>query len=417
VGATATIARRPLDGVRGLARAVESRRLTLSAFVVSRLLVLAAGAFGAVQLSSHRGGAAVHQAVASEGPLGYLLKAGVDQWDAGFYLAIARHGYGSTATDRAAFYPLYPWSMRILGWAIGSPLAAGVAISLMALLAALLMLHRLTELELGREAADTTILLVAFAPLSFFFSAVYTESLFLALTVGALLALRTDRWRIACALAALACLTRVTGVALLPALAFYRVRERPVVGRRALGDPELLWLALAPLALGIFALALRADGQPVSAMLTSEHVWHHETVGPVIGLGLGVLAAITGAAQLLRGAAIYRFSDNQALAPPAENLVVMVVVAIALRALVTCWRRLPIHYAIYALLAMAIVLSSPVSGAPLTSVDRYVLTIFPLWMAAGSWIARRRLTPWVIAASCALLVFYSAQFAAAAFVA
>ena len=53
---------------------------------------------------------------------------------------------------QAAFYPLYPLLMRAGGWVVGSPLLAGVLISLACFLGALVLLHRLVALELGSAA-------------------------------------------------------------------------------------------------------------------------------------------------------------------------------------------------------------------------------------------------------------------------
>ena len=383
----------------------------LQAFVVSRALVVVAGALGAVRLTPHIDRLSVRQAIDRTGPVGYLLSAPVDRWDSGFYLAIASHGYGPVSTGRSAFYPLYPALMRALSWLIASPVIAGVVISLASFLVALLMLHRLTELELGRDTADAAVLLVAFAPLSFFFSAVYTESLFLALSVGSLLAARTGRWRLACALAALASVTHVTGLALMPALALLGYRENRKM------DGGLVWLGVIPLALAGFMAILIASGDPALGMFYAEGAWHRTFIGPIGGLGVGALAAIVGLAQIFRGAPIYSFSDAQALAPAAENVALMLVVGIALKALDVCRRRLPAHYTVYAGGALMLSLSSPVLGAPLASVDRYVLTIFPLWMATASWVTERRVQLFVVAVGTLMLVYYTAQVASYAFVA
>ncbi len=61
---------------------------------------------------------------------------------------------------------------------------------------------------------------------------------------------------------------------------------------------------------------------------------------------------------------------------------------------------------------LLVCISSPVAGQPLHSLDRYTLTIFPLWMAAAAWIARapaRRARR--ARASAALLAFFAFQFA------
>lgn len=393
-----------VDGLRAMA-------LPLQAFVVSRLMVLVAGATGVVRLTSHVSPATVAATVHQLGPVGYLLSASVDRWDSGFYLSIAAHGYGAVGSGNLAFYPVYPLLIRGASFLVSSPLVAGAAISALAFLAALVMLHRLTELELGRAAADATVLLVAFAPLSFFFTAIYTESLFLALSVGSLLAARRGHWRLACALAAVATLTRVTGIALGVALAVMRIRQRGRLDRR------LAWLGILPASFAGYMAVLVANGYPALGMFSSEGQWHRILVGPLGGLVGGIAAAAWGLGKLVGGAPVYQFQTSQALAPPAENVVLLLVVVIALRALIACRRRLPLEYAGYAAVALMMCLSNPVVGSPLASDDRFSLTIFPLWMAAGAWVARRRLEPVAVALGSVALIFYTAQVASYAFVA
>ena len=79
----------------------------------------------------------------------------------------------------------------------GSELIAGAVVSTACFGVALVVLHRLTELELGPEAARWAIWALALFPMSFFFSAVYTESLFLAASVGAIYAARRGSWALA----------------------------------------------------------------------------------------------------------------------------------------------------------------------------------------------------------------------------
>ena len=71
---------------------------------------------------------------------------------------------------------------------------AAYAVSLAAFLAALFLLHRLTELELGRRLARPTLLLLAVFPAAVYFGAPYSESLFLLLAVGAFYAARSGSW-------------------------------------------------------------------------------------------------------------------------------------------------------------------------------------------------------------------------------
>src|ERR1039458_9630227 len=62
-------------------------------------------------------------------------------------------------------------------------------------------------------------------------------------------------------------------------------------------------------------------------------------------------------------------------------------------------------------------LSSPRGANPLGSLDRFVLTIFPLWMAAGAWVAKHRLERVAVAVGSILLIFYTVQFSSWSFIA
>ena len=85
--------------------------------------------------------------------------------------------------------------------------------------------------------------------------------------------------------------------------------------------------------------------------------------------------------------------------------------------LLSCLRRLPLEYGAYAAIALMMCISSPAPAQPLVSLDRYVLTIFPLWMAAGAWIAKRHLERPAVVIGAILLAFYTIQFARGSFIA
>ena len=118
------------------------------------------------------------------------------RWDTYFYHQIATNGYdwdpSANLHQNVVFFPLYPLLMRwVGGWLGGHPLLAGTLISLAAFVGAMAVLYRLAVLELGEEKAWPVILLISTYPFALFFSAVYTESLFLLLTVTAFYAMRT----------------------------------------------------------------------------------------------------------------------------------------------------------------------------------------------------------------------------------
>ncbi len=395
--------------------------MPLLAVVLSRGLVLLAGVLSATGLARDEGWSTFDPAGISShlGALGNVVAAPAVRWDAVWYLSIAAHGYNSAQST--AFFPLYPGLIRGVGSVTGSAVLAGVLISLGSFVVALMLLHRLTELELGRSAADTTVMLVAFAPAALFFSAVYTESLFLALSVGAAYAARRERWAWAGILAGLAASCRVTGVllimlALLPA----RGRARQSL-RTRMADRRRAWMLLAPVGLVAYLGSLTAAGfgplAPFHAQASS--LYARSFRGPLASIWEATTAAFHGLVALGAGSTppVAFGSLAAPFAPAAESIYLLVVLALAIAALGVCFRRLPVAYGLLALLALAVSIWSPVAAQPLKSLDRYLLTIFPLWMVAGAWLAERRLARPVLALSTVLLLLFTVQFASWTFVA
>ncbi|AZA10213.1 hypothetical protein [Corynebacterium pseudopelargi] len=149
--------------------------------------------------------------------LDYLAK-----WDGEQYVAIARFGYfsadGTGPSDpeiyqhRLAFFPAYPFAIRVLFSAVHwlplpiSYAGVGVFISCAAGVAATMAMLRLS----GREPNGALLLLGA--PMAITLTMVYTESLFLACALWALVFLIQRRLLPAAVLVALAGLVRLTAV-------------------------------------------------------------------------------------------------------------------------------------------------------------------------------------------------------------
>ena len=313
-----------------------------------------------------------------------LLFAPAARWDSVWYLTIAHAGYSTRASS--AFFPLYPLLIRGGATLFGSALLVGTLISMIATGVALHLLYRLARLDLAPAQARATVMLVAFFPAALFLSAVYTEALFLMLSVGAIYAARVERWAWAGVLGGLAAATRSGGVLLLVALAWLYLygRGRP---RRALGR-SAAWLALVPAGLlaymGYLALAHHAPLAPFQA----EAVWGRHFAGPFGGLVKALVAAptdlrlgVTGHAVVVGGAAPISW--------PTHNLIDLVFVAFAAGGLAVSWRRLPAAYLLYALALLAQALSYPTIAEPLQSFPRYVLVIFPVFMGWGAWLGER----------------------------
>lgn len=195
------------------------------------------------------------------------------RWDSGFYMAIAREGYGFKP-EAWAFSPGYPAAIAIVHAVV--PFVgytfAGFLVSNAAFFASLVLLYNLTSELFDERFAWRAGAVFAFFPSAFYASAVYADSLFLALALGTLLLAHRGRWLGAGALASLAAVTRPTGLVLLGALglalllAFLRDRRLPWTGFAAV--PVALALPAA------FALYSRsATGDPFVGVHVREATW------------------------------------------------------------------------------------------------------------------------------------------------
>jgi len=147
-------------------------------------------------------------------------------WDADHYLDIAASGYREHIVNRA-FYPLWPYLIRLGARVTGAGelLAGMVLANLLSLTATLLLYYEVFRRE-GPAVANATLMLLLAFPGAFFFCFPYSESLFLMLVVGAILA-HDRQWTMPAALLALAApLARPLGIVLMLPLALQSLKRR-----------------------------------------------------------------------------------------------------------------------------------------------------------------------------------------------
>ena len=397
-------------------RASEAFRAALRVGLSTRLAVLLVAVFAALSFGPASGGLARENADRFDDPalthaIADPLLAPLARWDSVWYLRIADSGYGES-TARAAFFPLYPLLVRGLGTTLGgSPgalLVAAYAISLAAFLAALVLLHRLAELELGRRLARPTLVLLAVFPAAVYFGAPYSESLFLLLAVGAFYAARTSRWAWAGACAGFASASRSAGLLLLLPLALIWWSSRPRRTRDA------AWLALAPLGIAAYAAWLGLVQGDALRFLDVQEAWSRELSVPLAGAWDGLVAAVDGVRQLGSGSRTPVYFEAAAGDPfriAAINVLLFATLVFAVAACVGVLRRLPRPYGVWVAASLVLPLSFPVTPQPLMSLPRFVSVLFPVFMWLALVCEERRVTDLVVGASAVGLGLFTAQYA------
>ncbi len=139
--------------------------------------------------------------------------------------------------------------------------------SLAACAGAFVALYLLGEQLLGAAGASRSVLYLAIFPMALFLGAVYTESLYLFLSIAGFLLATRGRFLWAAVAIGLAMLTRSTGVMLLPAVAVlaWRADDR---------SRSLLSLAVAPLIAALWPLWLWVRlGDPLIFLDAQRNGW------------------------------------------------------------------------------------------------------------------------------------------------
>ncbi len=356
------------------------QRQALDIYLWSRAAIWVAAIFAFFYFEPNRHPNAGRWDTARLHDLGYFTDIWA-RWDSDFFLRIAQNGYDDTS---AAFHPLYPALIAALGRVFfGHYVLAGLVISLLCCLGSFVLLHRLAEEHLGAAGARRSVLYLAVFPMALFLQAVYSESLFLLLVLGAFALAERNRFAGAGLVAGLAILTRGAGVALLPALAVlawrYRDRLRALAG-----------IALAVPVAAVYPLVLWQQVGDPWAFANAQDRWHRHLsrAGPLGGIWDGLVAGWRGLEQFVVG----HGTDVPAANPmhaAAENVQALAFLALFLTLTVVAWQRFGTPYGLFAALSLAIPLSYPSSRWPLLSLPRFGLVIFPLFLALAAITATR----------------------------
>lgn len=335
------------------------------------------------------------------------------RWDSSWFLEISRWGYDH-AVHSAAFYPLYPGLVAVLGRVfLGHYVAAGVVISLVCSLGAFVLLERLAERHLGAEGARRAVLYLALFPMTLFLLGVYSEALCLLLCLAAFVLAERNRFLPAAVCTGLALLTRPNAVALVPALALLAWQSRDRL--RALAS-----LVAIPLVFSVYPLVLSHEKDDPWSFTHAELAdggWHRDlsSAGPLGGIWNGLRAGWAGVRQLVAGPHGHVYWPVHDGTPPmraaAMNLEQLGFLCLFLWLTVVAWRRLGAAYGIFCAVSLAIPLSVPNDKWPLLSLPRFGLVVFPFFLALASVGRRPRVHTAIVAVSSILLGVTLAQWA------
>jgi hypothetical protein len=320
------------------------------------------------------------------------------RYDAGWYLGIAVDGYkwdpAAPGQQNIAFMPALPMLMRVGGRLIGGhPLWAGQVLVLVACLWAFVYVYRLARSALGD--GDRAVWAVAFAaayPFAVFFSAVYTEAIFLLCAAGAFYHVDRRTYLRAAAFALLCGLARPNGfllavpivlVALWPPLAA-AWRDPAGLGsgrvsaavRSAL--PAIAAASAAVVGVLVFsAFVYSLTGRPL-AWLEAHAAW-----GRTFGTWVS-----QGPFQELGSGGLYGYARSQPI-----DAVNFAAVLLALAAIWPVTRRFGVAYGVF----IAVNVIPPLTAGGLLSIGRVTASMFPVFFWLAAIIPARHRAGWLTA--------------------
>jgi len=321
------------------------------------------------------------------------------RFDAGWYGTIAQDGYAFNGVyDRQqniAFFPAFPMLMRAAGAATGgfTPgvpkpwrqarlLWGGVLLSIAGFAWACVYLFRLAR-DLGLTGrAPTAVWLLAAYPFATYFSAAYTEALFLLGSVGAFYHFRRREWVPAAAWGLVVGLTRPNGCFLSVALAVMLLEEWRARSKGADRYPVVTSLATAA-APGIGMLIYSAY---IKTLTGSWFGWAR--VQEAWGRSFEGLAPLTRGIEWIANDGLLRVARNV----PFDTLNAAAVL-FALAMVWPIWRRFGPAWAVFVLINVI----TPLVGGGVLSLGRMTSSLFPLFLALAA-ILPEALVPAVLVA-------------------
>jgi hypothetical protein len=383
--------RRILRGLRS--GQAESAASIARASLLNRVLILAIGYLAVVTIGLEQ--KSVGFTVSPDVMLNLPAR-----FDAGWYSGIALDGYYFEGRfdkqQNVAFFPAFPLLERAAGYPLGAfapgvpkerrmarMLWAGVLVSLIAFAWGAVYVWRLARDTIGEDRASAAVALLAAYPFAVFFSAPYTESLFLLGAAAAIYHFRRAELVSAAAWGLLVGLTRPNGCFLsivLALLIFEKIR----------------WSDISKLLNFQISKSLLAASAPGVGMLIYSAYVHHLT-GAWFGwarLHEAWGRSYSGFAPMARA---YGWLTDEGLLHVVEGVPYDTLnslgVIFALLMLWPVFRRLGLAYAAFVLVNLV----PPLLAGGALSMGRLTATLFPLFLALAASVPPRAVTPLITA--------------------
>ncbi len=305
------------------------------------------------------------------------------QWDSFWILDIVQKGYYLREAEGIAnivFFPVYPFLIKVGTFIINDDIFVGWLISIFSLLLALIFLKKLIKEFFPEVDYLETIIFLLIFPTAYFLNSVYTESLFLFLSVATIYYAKKDKKYFVVLLGFLAALTRVTGVLLFIPVVWYLLEKNNFNFKKIITWKNIYVFAI-PLGLFSFFIFHYLKFDNFLLFFDVESAW--------------------GRAFEING-------DHFIANNPTAKVNLILDFAFAIFAFIMTfltWKKLDRGLALYMLATIGVAIGT----GTLMSIGRYILVLFPIYMIAASVKNIYIKFAWLLC-SCMLFTLYTILF-------
>jgi hypothetical protein len=269
--------------------------------------------------------------------------------------------------------------MRYLGSIIGNSYIAGLIVSNFCLIVSCIYLYRLVNLDYDEDTSVRSIKYLLLFPVSFILSGVFTESLYLALTLICFYYARTGKWYLVGITGFFLSLTRSTGVLIvLPLL--YEGLMPLLKDNKSLKNLKSSWhqilplfyLSLIPLGTILFMIFNYYLTGDFMAFAHAQVMWQRHLGNPLVILIMG-----------------YHGDIYTAFEAAFATIAIFIVILF--------YRKIRFSYWIFFMYSIFVPLSTGIWSMP-----RFILVIFPIYILFAN-ITKNRISEDLVMLSFALL--------------
>lgn len=284
------------------------------------------------------------------------------KWDGTYFLEIAKNGYSNK--NYFAFFPAYP---LLLGFfskvSHQNVITMGILINIGCLMGSLILLKKLISMDYSKKITQEAIIYLLIFPTSFYLLAIYSESLFLFLSLGAFyftrVFLKKQEIRfliLGILFAVFASATRLVGMALVIALwvEVFLINKDKV-------NNKLQWFTLLmPAGLIVYLIFLYVQTGNSFYFLNSQQNWQRNLAVPVLSIFQSIEGIVNNQIGSIRLTLLY------------DLLYTIFGIGIIIRS----FRFLRTSYSVYALICILL----PLFTTSLMSMSRFLIVIFPIFL-------------------------------------